>query len=434
MPAQSQLLKRAYAAARAGDCETARRLLQGILLMDKTNEAAWMLYAGTFPDPAQRRDVLRDAIARNPDMPQVRAAYRAIRPLAPPTHAPRAPARLQPQTRLIPAVGWGLLAGALIFLMLYLFSMAGLQDENIRLRGSTRAAQNERDQAQSQLDQLQSRYDQLSAQHNGLAADYSQLDGQYRGLSAQYTSLQGEFNGLVDRYNDLSGQFSVLQSRFNALNSDYTDLSGKAVVPPYITVHQREVTLSFYKLDGSILYWTVPFDSLERDFQRGFSSREKLYNNDIELKDDWGEIYHVVDFRKYVDGNIFTRVIPDLYAQAGSDEAFIREVWHIVTQLAIYASDPDEETPRYPLETLLAGGGDCEDTSILFASMIRAAPVDWSVSLVYLNADHPGTASDPNHLAVQVDTGTTRYLVETTSPDDMTPYTTNVAGWYLKVR
>lgn len=61
-----------------------------------------------------------------------------------------------------------------------------------------------------------------------------------------------------------------------------------------------------------------------------------------------------------------------------TDYDFLYETWNIVSQLMVYSEDIGE-TPRYPLETFLAGGGDCEDTAILFASMIIAAPVDWDV-------------------------------------------------------
>jgi hypothetical protein len=58
--------------------------------------------------------------------------------------------------------------------------------------------------------------------------------------------------------------------------------------------------------------------------------------------------------------------------------------------------------PRYPLETFLAGGGDCEDTSILFASMIKAAPVDWEVDLVYMDSDKPDEPPGPSRRSHRV--------------------------------
>ena len=45
----------------------------------------------------------------------------------------------------------------------------------------------------------------------------------------------------------------------------------------------------------------------------------------------------------------------------------------------------EEEYPRYSIETIVDGGGDCEDTSILFASLVRA--LGYSVALLYFEED-----------------------------------------------
>jgi hypothetical protein len=55
-----------------------------------------------------------------------------------------------------------------------------------------------------------------------------------------------------------------------------------------------------------------------------------------------------------------------------------------------------DEYPRYPIETLVDGGGDCEDTAILLASLIRAMGYG-TVLIIY-----PGTAEIPGHCAVGV--------------------------------
>ncbi|MEM2205334.1 MAG: hypothetical protein QXF20_04785 [Candidatus Hadarchaeales archaeon] len=51
-----------------------------------------------------------------------------------------------------------------------------------------------------------------------------------------------------------------------------------------------------------------------------------------------------------------------------------------------------DEYPRYPIETIVDGGGDCEDTSILFASLVKA--LGYEVVLLLLEEDR--------HMAVGV--------------------------------
>jgi hypothetical protein len=45
-----------------------------------------------------------------------------------------------------------------------------------------------------------------------------------------------------------------------------------------------------------------------------------------------------------------------------------------------------DEYPRYPVETIVDGGGDCEDTSILFVSVVRA--MGYGVVLLEFPEDH----------------------------------------------
>ena len=149
------------------------------------------------------------------------------------------------------------------------------------------------------------------------------------------------------------------------------------------------------------------------------------------LTTDAGETLVVLDYTKLVDSRVFAQVIPELYYESDSAEAFLHEVWGIATQLSLYSSEI-EETPRYPLETFLAGGGDCEDTSILLASMIKSAPADWKVDLVYMDSDSPWSPEKANHVIVYVDTGLEDYFIETTNSQVMEPYDW-VRGWHMTV-
>jgi hypothetical protein len=85
-----------------------------------------------------------------------------------------------------------------------------------------------------------------------------------------------------------------------------------------------------------------------------------------------------------------------------------------------------EEYPRYPVETLVDKGGDCEDTAILMASLLQSMRYD--VVLVNLSSPSP---DEPGHMAVGVSlqgfSGGTRvvsdggeyYYLETTSTSDL---------------
>jgi hypothetical protein len=296
--------------------------------------------------------------------------------------------------------------------------------------------------------QLDAEYGSIAQAHGALLAEHEALIGAYLTLESEQARLQQDYEGLVAAYRGLDDTHRRLSVEYQALTEDLADVhedydtlltrsrvqGATAVTPPYILIEGRLVHLAFRKLDGSLVQWHVPFESLEADIKRGYDMRNGWlsgFRPPLNLQDAAGNVFAPQDFRPFIDSRPFEGVMQRLYAESADDDAFIREVWNIITQLSTYSFEI-EETPRYPLETLLAGGGDCEDTAILFVSMIRAARDDWPISLVYMDAYNPEKPETVNHLIVYVDTGSRQYLIETTSDFAMEPFA-NVEGWYLEV-
>ncbi len=77
-----------------------------------------------------------------------------------------------------------------------------------------------------------------------------------------------------------------------------------------------------------------------------------------------------------------------LWAHAASVEDFVDDTLAFVQTTIRYRPDPaSQEWPWYPLETLVAGEGDCEDSSILFVSLLRARSVASSLAFVDTDSD-----------------------------------------------
>ena len=82
----------------------------------------------------------------------------------------------------------------------------------------------------------------------------------------------------------------------------------------------------------------------------------------------------------------------------GSREAFIEMVLAFVQGAIDYQRDPaGKEWPLYPIETLVDGVGDCEDTAILLVSLLRAEGVGSTLASVDTDDD-----STPDHVLVLV--------------------------------
>ncbi|PIN73626.1 hypothetical protein COV20_05375 [Candidatus Woesearchaeota archaeon CG10_big_fil_rev_8_21_14_0_10_45_16] len=171
-------------------------------------------------------------------------------------------------------------------------------------------------------------------------------------------------------------------------------------------------------------------DEIAVFFTQNLAEIKKEGKEYISLENN-GNAITVMDFRPFVDKVAFTNIIPQLYAEIGNDQQFIHELWYILSQLTTYSLEI-KETPKFPLETLLSGGGDCEDTSILLASMLKAANKNWKISLVYMDSNNPINPKNINHVLVQVETASESFFIETTSKTQENPYD-KIVGWYLEV-
>jgi hypothetical protein len=77
-----------------------------------------------------------------------------------------------------------------------------------------------------------------------------------------------------------------------------------------------------------------------------------------------------------------------LWAQTDDTESFVANALAFVQTAIRYRPDPlPQDWPWYPLETLVAGEGDCEDTAILFVSLLRARSVPSSLAFADTNHD-----------------------------------------------
>lgn len=435
MPASNQLLAHAIQLYHSGDAPGAARILAGLLLQEPEQQAtAWAWLRHIYPDDAACYSALEAAYSAHPRRAEIRQnllRLRARLDLA----QPAAGAEPAPKAR---AAHPARVSGGFLFSLGLLFVALALVVWDIGKQASTAA---EIQQLVNERDTLQANFGAVSAQLADSNNRLRQLKYDYQVLSNQQADLQTRFDQLQSDYDSVETEYNALQRRYSGLNDQYLDLEQNSIRPPYIFISGRQVDMAFRRLDQSILHWKVGFDVLEANIERGQTSRNNMFNifgkiessYALDMPASGGGGFRVVDYRKFVDPGPFVQVMKSVYKQSPDEEAFLRETWNIMAQLTTYAFDPDRETPRYPLETLLAGGGDCEDTSILYASLIKAAGVDWKVSFLFMDSEHPDKLVEPNHLAVAVDTGSRVYVIETTSKNEMAPYSKPPDGWYLEL-
>jgi hypothetical protein len=190
---------------------------------------------------------------------------------------------------------------------------------------------------------------------------------------------------------------------------------------------------------------------VDREFRQTFDGRETVFR--LSVPEALYEYYRR-RYRTGVYGSYVSDSYDDEYVQSLADEFRAygerndlseREVVDhamVFVQNLRYATDEVgtgfDEYPKYPVETLVDRGGDCEDTSVLLASLLEALGYD-IVLLALYDANHMalGVAGDDLPGAYYEFDGRRYYYVETTAPGwrvgEVPPEIEGVSAEFLRV-
>ncbi len=193
---------------------------------------------------------------------------------------------------------------------------------------------------------------------------------------------------------------------------------------PYTSISGREIIWAWQDTTGELHHWKLPLDTYRRWIEKPKpQGMVNLHDEDTS--------YTLADFRPYVSTEGFTEVVPQLYEESADEVAFARETFQLVSQLTVYSEDIGE-VARWPVETLTEAGGDCEDLAILYASLLKASPYPYNLSLVYMDSTNPTDPQQPNHVIIQVEAEGWIIYVDCTSDQGWGRYPT-VKGWFYKL-
>jgi cell division protein FtsL len=441
MPMSTHLLDRGIALWKEGHKEQARKIFETIVQNDMFNDNAWLWYVYSldtkeekiaaleeflvlFPKHALGKKALaalKSGGARQIEMPpglnsqpEETEAVRILKPL------PRGDAR--PRQRIIRIATPWVIVGLVVCLI---FSGATIFSSNYRsLRSRVKTLEAEKASLTSTNNQLNQNYQALVAEKSSLANSYSELNSRYVALGSGYSTLKGNYDSLYSEYTQLS-------QRYNTLVGNNTNPNNIAIEPLYILVYDRKVDTTFYDTNGQLITLSTPFSSLESAIENGTNLRRRINEENwltVTVYTSYNDPLLIRDFSDFITPNTFSSVVTTLYRNSSNSYDFIYRMWYMVGQLASYSNN-DLKTPHYAMETLLAGGGDSEDLAILFASLIRSAPVNWRVELVYIDTDSINNPQTPDHVAVYISSGQGTYIVDPTNNRELQPYHNGVTGW-----
>ncbi len=307
------------------------------------------------------------------------------------------------------------------------------EEEYNKVKSSLDAAGTELSQTKLELSQKDAEVRQLEAEYAKISDDLIATTTDLIQALEEQMQKDGEFIQLENEFNRLQTDHDYLQDSYDGLEVSYRDLDvehsstlAESLAAPYTAISGREVTSAWNDLNGDLYQWTWPMDTY-----RAWIEKPKP-DDTVRLRyAPTGDVYTLINFVPFVRSEFFDDVVASLYERSADEEVFAREAFNIVTQLTVYSADIGE-VPRWPVETLTEAGGDCEDLAILFASLLKAAPYPYEVSLVYLDSNNPTDPQDVNHVLVWVEADDWSTFAETTTKDGWNYYD-RVVGWYYEL-
>jgi hypothetical protein len=230
-----------------------------------------------------------------------------------------------------------------------------------------------------QAEALQATVEGLQADLSALDTEFDTLTGEHEELQEQLQTLQGEHETLVGEYEMLQGQYQQLTSEYESLLSDYeAAFGGLDISPESIPVMEREYTWTWEGAERTV---SIVVPEALYDY---YSVKARYLSADYS-----GYVLHPLD-DNYVA--VLAREFEVYRIDEGLTEQELMGLTISFVQSFEYVTDSPSggigDYPNYPVETLIGAKGDCEDTSILLASLLES--MGYQVSLLLL----------PNHMAV----------------------------------
>lgn len=250
-------------------------------------------------------------------------------------------------------------------------------------------------------------------------------------LNSDKAALQNQVNALQIDKVSLEGQFSSLQQNYDALRLSYESLQLEyegAIKVPHIQVKNGTVYWRF-KLNGELFTWTLPIETY------------KYYLNntkpvDYHLLETESGLVKIRTYELLVQPEVFGNYSRRDLTEGNMDREFVEEVFNFMKQLTMYHSDVGEDYPKWSLETLTEGAGDCEDFAILAASLLKAgdeyAGYGMSFQIVYMDSYNPTDPQEVNHVCLHItySDGSSQFFDATS--DVISPWS-YVVGWYFDI-
>lgn len=227
-----------------------------------------------------------------------------------------------------------------------------LLEKNASLQTILEEVQSDLTKLQSDYHSLKSNYDKLKTNYDKLKADYYELNIHQNELKTDYDELKADYDELITNYNELRGDDEITSVELDEIKK----------APQPIELITRQYTWVYGGREWS---WDIQIPQALYNYYQQLP-RPPTSNYSVYVTHPMDDIY----LDALVDK------INNASQQAGYSKFQTIEFAITFVQSLPYTADsvttPYDEYPRYPVETLVDNGGDCEDTSILMASLLNS--------------------------------------------------------------
>ncbi len=309
----------------------------------------------------------------------------------------------------------------------------GLSEELTNLSTQTEELRLAKDELSGEVDQLRSEYQSRNESCAAAEAQVFNLSSLLEKTGTQLREVRSERDMLQDSYSEARIQLAMIQTNLSQIEEEIRSLNESNVELHELLLDSEQRIEAFedaISLQGEIhrkFEWTY---LTEKTLTKGISGQKGSGFN----RSEYLSVAARKHFNDTEDGSyrdllsIECQDVDDiadrLYSQGATDLQRVSNIIKFVQYLPYIYDSGDDNYIRHPLETLIEGGGDCEDTSVLAAQLLRkAGPEGFPVVLFTVDTDHD---DEIDHMLVGVSldgaTGTTceadgvdYYVCETTS-------------------
>ena len=437
-----KLLRQAIDFIHDGKRQDARPLLLAVLREDKTNELAWKWYIKSFTRPEEKRAAFQKWQLNDPSNRLARQGVQRFETIYFPTPRalPKEPTWFSQRVQL-----WSL---ATLFIVTIMGTTLLLPADQSFASPQIAASPQMSAPSQTAIIEQTTPINTISDEAETLAVMVSQIQI----LEQQVVAIELENVRLLQQATDASSNELAIDGQNDALTELLIEAQGVATGQaekmillegrilelqeiiaqnnqvPGIVIQGDNVRFNLRRANGLTWSFEVPYEELVSS--NSLTIKNQQYNKLTQVTTADGMIGQVMEYRPFIQYEVFKPMMTELMMHNSDEHALMVDAWTFVSQLELDNSKI-MRSPQYPLETLMEKGGDVEDKAILLASMLYAAPVDWEVSLYFMDLESPTKRHSPNHLLVKVTYLARTYYLDPSSTT-MIPHE-YVDGWEFRI-